>query len=113
MMVGTLKLQLVDVPVGSALHFKMNAEVHGNKVAGRQAYFLVEHPCGQILLSLLFVRVGVELVVQRRSRQALTLQLADGLPVLSVSRCLAVQAVALCGRLVIVGHHAVHHDDSW
>ena len=48
--------------------------------------------------------------MQKSAGQTVALQLADGLPMTAIIRCLATQLIPLGGHFVIIGHHAAHLD---
>ena len=104
---GILELQLVHVPVGSTSHIHYHTQMLG-VYRCLKLNQLIQLACWQQALLGLFVGVGMQLIIQWFTRQFVALQFANHLPVFSVFRSLATNAVALGCQLVVISHHTYY-----
>ena len=104
---GILELQLVHIPMGSTSHIHHHTQMlRGNR--SLEANQLVELTRWQQTLLGLLIWIGMQLIIKRFARQVLAFQFTNHLPVLTVFRGLATNAVPLGSQLVIISHHTYH-----
>ena len=102
-------VQLIQAPVGCALHAEHDADVAVVARAGEGDVRLYIAQ-GQQNLVLLFVGVGAHLLLRRHARQPVALQLADGLPSPAVVGGHYDDGVTAVSRLGVIGQVGVQRN---